>query len=170
MKKLFSLSVICLFAIASIAQNQKVNVKITQLKTSWFAPNQTVQYVDLGLPSGTLWKAENEIGFFTHDEAIKEYGSSLPTKDQFRELINCCEWTWDDDAYVVKGKNGNTIVFPAAGCRNCDGCVFSEKTNGHYWTSTFYKVDQAYQLYFLKGDVFIYFNDCCDGHSVRLVK
>ena len=45
------------------------------------------QYVDLGLPSGTLWKAENEIaGHYTYEEAVVKFESKLPTKEQWEEL------------------------------------------------------------------------------------
>ena len=47
-------------------------------------------YVDLGLPSGTLWKGKNEGGWYTYEEAISMFGNLLPTKEQFEELIN----TW----------------------------------------------------------------------------
>ncbi|HJJ45480.1 MAG TPA: hypothetical protein O0Y17_00165 [Methanocorpusculum sp.] len=43
-------------------------------------------YVDLGLPSGTLWKDKNESGgFYTYDEAMKAFGNNLPTMEQFEE-------------------------------------------------------------------------------------
>ena len=29
------------------------------------------EFVDLGLPSGTLWAEKNEEGYFTYDEAMK---------------------------------------------------------------------------------------------------
>lgn len=44
-------------------------------------------YVDLGLPSGTLWKTENEdCGLVTYDKAYELYGNSLPTYEQLKEL------------------------------------------------------------------------------------
>ena len=44
-------------------------------------------YVDLGLPSGTLWKEYNEnCGLITYDQARHYYGNSLPTKEQWEEL------------------------------------------------------------------------------------
>lgn len=29
------------------------------------------EYVDMGLPSGTLWASENEEGYFTFDEPVE---------------------------------------------------------------------------------------------------
>lgn len=43
-------------------------------------------YVDLGLPSGTLWKSSNEVngnhssGLFTFDEAVKKIWSTTANK------------------------------------------------------------------------------------------
>lgn len=54
-----------------------------------------VEYVDLGLPSGTLWAssyAKDENGnviFLTQAESMTY---NLPTNDQWQELINECKW------------------------------------------------------------------------------
>ena len=50
--------------------------------------------VDLGLPSGTLWKDKNEEGgFYTYEQAMSKFGDKLPTKEQFKELKNKCQWS-----------------------------------------------------------------------------
>ena len=43
-------------------------------------------YVDLGLPSGTLWGTTNEDGLYDYDSAVKKFGSKLPMKEQLVEL------------------------------------------------------------------------------------
>ena len=53
------------------------------------APYLAQGYVDLGLPSGTLWRNSNEGGDYaryTYDEAISRFGNKLPTKQQLEEL------------------------------------------------------------------------------------
>ena len=40
-----------------------------------------MEYIDLGLPSGTLWADCNEEGFYYFDEAVEKYGYRLPTYD-----------------------------------------------------------------------------------------
>lgn len=75
--------------------------------------SKSQEWVDLGLPSGTLWKIENEEGLFTYDEAKTKFSDSLPTEKQFKELIDKCQWTWNSDAYQVIGPNGKSIVMPA---------------------------------------------------------
>ena len=91
-------------------------------------------YVDLGLPSGTLWKDHNESGLYNYDEAVRKFGSRLPTRGQMEELVSKCDWTWNGNGCNVRGPNGNRIVLPAPGFRDSygnyyDGC-------GDYWCST----------------------------------
>lgn len=126
--------------------------------------------VDLGLPSGTLWKDRNEEGFFTYDEAASKFGDKLPTKEQLEELKNSCRWTWTGSGYKVVGPSGESIVLPAAGCRYCVGGVGGVGSYGLYWSSTPYGSDYAWYLYFSSGEVDVNDRIRCVGHSVRLVQ
>ena len=82
------------------------------------------EYVDLGLPSGTLWAADyekvnGEILYLTYGKA-QEY--SIPTEEQWKELLTCCCWDLDGD-YKSKdftwakciGPNGNILTFNITG-------------------------------------------------------
>ena len=80
--------------------------------------NQT--WVDLGLPSGTLWKKHNE-GIYYFSDAINNYNEKLPSKKQFEELIRYCTWTWTGSGYKVIDNNENFIELPAEGYRDTDG-------------------------------------------------
>jgi uncharacterized protein (TIGR02145 family) len=98
----------------------------------------------------------------------------LPTKEQLEELMNQCTWTWGAqngiNGYTVTGPNGNSIFFPAAGGRNCDGNVYGVGSYGYYWSSTSNGSEGAYYLYFYsdKVDMGSYYR--CSGRSVRLVQ
>ena len=76
----------------------------------------TAGYVDLGLPSGTKWKADNEANpndendFYTYDKALAAFGNQLPTKEQFQELIDNCLWSWND---TKKGMILGTTATPS---------------------------------------------------------
>ena len=150
MKKVFSFCLICLFAVSAMAQD----------------------YVDLGLPSGTLWKRQNESGYYTYEEALNRFGSKLPERHHFVELINECTWIWIEDyGYKVVGPNGNSITLPAAGSRDCDGDVDYVGTDGDYWSSTPIDSDVAWTLFFLySSEVDMYSGTRCYGRSVRLVQ
>ena len=129
--------------------------------------------VDLGLPSGTLWKNANEGGDYaryTYDEAVSRFGNKLPTEQQLEELKNKCTWTWTGNGYKVTGPNGNYITLPAAGCRYCNGYVGGVGTNGGYWSSTPTDSGNAWSLLFNKGGVTMGGEYRCYGYSVRLVQ
>lgn len=133
--------------------------------------SQPSEYVDLGLPSGTLWKSKNEKGmYYTYDEAISQFGNKLPTREQFAELQAFCTWTWNGKGYVVKGDNGNFITLPAAGRHTCDGDVVGVGMYGFFWSSTPDGLEDAWRLSFDADIVDMSDYDRCRGLSVRLVK
>ena len=130
-------------------------------------------YVDLGLPSGTLWKNANEGGDnarYTYNEAVSRFGNKLPTKHQLEELKNKCTWTWTGKGYKVTGPNGNSILLPAAGYRSCGGGVGSVGAYGSCWSSTPDGSDLAWVLSFDSSGVNVSYSSRCLGLSVRLVQ
>ena len=139
------------------------------------------EYVDLGLPSGTLWKQDNEYNdasndsYFTFEEAVwMEYGPQVPSKEQWDELREYCDWQWTilygNYGYYVVGSNGNSIFLPAAGYRSCFGGVDYVGTNGYYWSSTPNDSYSAWYFAFDSSEVSMHDNDRCYGFSVRLVQ
>ena len=135
---------------------------------------ELLKYVDLGLPSGTLWKNANEGGDYTrytYDQAVRKFGNKLPTKQQFEELKNECEWTWLGDGYYkVTGPNGESITLPAVGYSDGDGDVNGVGAYGLYWSSTPLDSDYVYNLDFDSGWVRMNaYHRCCEL-SVRLVQ
>jgi hypothetical protein len=130
-------------------------------------------YVDLGLPSGTLWKNANEGGDYsryTYDGAVSRFGNKLPTEQQLEELKNKCTWTWTGSGYKVIGPNGNSIYLPAAGLCGIDGDVDDVGKCGIYWSSTPDGSGIAWCLYFESSEVNVFDVDRCFGLSVRLVQ
>lgn len=132
-------------------------------------------YVDLGLPSGTLWKNVNEGGdnaHYTYDEAVSRFGNKLPTKQQLQELINKCTWKFifQNGRYLCKvtGPNGKSIFLQGVGSINCNSN--SGLPGGHYWSSTPYDSDFASCLSFVPNEVNLYIDFHCDRLSVRLVQ
>lgn len=133
-------------------------------------PVMDVEYVDLGLPSGTRWKEVNEDGYYEYDKAVSEFGSKLPTRQQLEELKNECTWTWTGFGHKVTGPNGNSIFLPAAGTRDCYGDVYFVGTCGYYWSSTPGDSGYAWYLYCYSSEVNMGNGDRCSGLSVRLVQ
>ena len=130
----------------------------------------TMKYIDLGLPSGTLWADTNEEGFFAFDEAVEKCGDNLPTKEQLEELVNHCKWSWNGSGYNVTGPNGNSIILPAEGNRSCGGSVGGVGSYGDYWSSTLFGSDYTWNLRFYSGGRVVSGCRRCYGESVRLVK
>lgn len=128
-------------------------------------------YVDLGLPSGTLWKDKNEEGgFYSYDQAVSKFGNKMPTKEQLEELENLCQWIWIGRGFEVVGPNGESIVLSAVGYRDSYGNVNDVDSNGSYWSSTHYGSDSAWYLNFYKHTLYIYNVRRYIGLSVRLVQ
>ena len=79
--------------------------------------NET-QFVDLGLPSGTLWSTDyekegSEILYLPH---YKANVLGIPTEEQWNELIENCALHYFYEGGIVKGfscvgPNGNELVF-----------------------------------------------------------
>ena len=134
-------------------------------------PVQESEYVDLDLPSGTLWKSKNEKGiYYTYDEAVSQFGDKLPTREQFADLQAFCTWTWTGNGYKVTGPSGESITLPAAGCRACGGRMGLVGTHGYYWSSIPYDSDYAWSLSFDSSGVDMGEYPPCCGFSVRLVQ
>lgn len=89
-------------------------------------------YVDLGLPSGTMWATCNvgadtpkDYGnlyqFEERQDAVKKWGGKwrIPTKEEIKELLEICELEKMVKGNVIgckiTGPNGNNIFIPFAG-------------------------------------------------------
>ena len=141
------------------------------------------EYVDLGLPSGILWKRKNEKSLYTYYEAIKTFGDELPSDGQWQELIDKCTWNWNEltESYTVVGPNGNHIILShnRSGYLYCSMSLFYHDAYGIYWSSTPTKFDEpdlsdfdyAYILIYGSGHHnVLHSNGKCCSFSVRLVK
>lgn len=118
MKKLLLSIMICLLALSMSAQ----------------------QYVDLGLPSGILWKQARETGTYTYDNAVRYFDGFLPTSGQYKELIDNCKWEWTGRGYKVIGRNGRSIYLYVGDDENFS--AYHSKTiddNGCYFNLLCYK-------------------------------
>lgn len=127
-------------------------------------------FVNLGLPSGTLWKATNETEFYDYYTAVSIYGSNLPSQEQWTELKDYCKWSWTGNGYKVQGNNQAFIILPAAGYRSCSGSVNSVGVGGYYWSYTPSGSERAWGLDFRINEVDVYSYIRCNELSVRLIQ
>ena len=85
---------------------------------------EQTMFVDLGLPSGTLWsadyeKSEDDILFVPY---IRAQEFDIPTEEQWNELVEHCRWQGNYSSTSITsygvtciGPNGNSIVFRSKG-------------------------------------------------------
>lgn len=63
----------------------------------------------------------------------------MPTKEEFQELLDKCQWEWmkqgNPCSYKITGPNGNTIFLPAGGMK-MDTRQLNSDDGLYYWTST----------------------------------
>lgn len=96
------------------------------------------KFVDLGLPSGTLWSEnyemqEDKISYLPYDDASNY---EIPSKEQMQELIDNCQWEFHyidsvSRKYICIGPNGNHIVFYSKGYKLADTQREHEKI--YFW-------------------------------------
>lgn len=84
--------------------------------------NDKTEYVDLGLPSGTLWSAdyEKEDGKIKYLPYDKISALQIPTEEQWKELLLTCRWEYKyignlHRCFICIGPNGNVIHFNSEG-------------------------------------------------------
>lgn len=136
------------------------------------------EFVDLGLPSGTIWKTANEGGTytrFTYNEAYGRFRGKLPSYEQWMELKNNCTWAKSVKngvkGLVGYGPNGKTIFLPAVGFQLEDGTLVLVEQSGFYWTSSKAGGSSAYDfVFYLSGEVMLDGARSTCMMSVRLIK
>lgn len=105
---------------------------------------ETVPFTEKS-PDYTYDKIEGDIAGTDRDAATVSLGKNyrMPTFDQIKELLDECKWTWTKQNGVngvkVTGPNGNSIFFPASGCRiGSDGSLNDVGNYGYYWSASAY--------------------------------
>ncbi|MBQ6772115.1 MAG: leucine-rich repeat protein, partial [Bacteroidales bacterium] len=110
-------------------------------------------YVDLGLPSGTLWAtynlgAESPEGYgdsFTWgqtqpDVVTANWGGDwrMPTGVELQELCDNTTFSWTIwngvNGALFTASNGNSVFFPAAGIRY-ESAIYNRGSAGYYWSN-----------------------------------
>ena len=110
--------------------------------TTYCPDNNHPHWIDLGLPSGTLWRCCNEGASKPEeygDYILPEMTSNAPSLDQILELLISCSYDWIKLNGVQGGKftgdNGISIFLPAAGYAPFGEFEWIGEV-GWYWSST----------------------------------
>lgn len=149
----------------------EIEKKLSELSGQRYTPDTTYNwkdsekqeiarfgYVDLGLPSGTLWANENvknrkkEDKFLSFDEALEDFEDKLPTREDWKELIEYsrCKWNAQRKGYDITGPNGNSIFLPASEIIIGD-MRLGERDTGRYWSGTPDEDDDTNAFYLFFG-------------------
>lgn len=107
------------------------------------------EYVDLGLPSGTLWADRNLIGF--HGATLLDsslVSLNLPVRKDFEELMSECDSVWNETfgGITFTGKNGKSVFFPADGFK-LRGANFKNGVFGQYILDKVEEKDDIFKFY-----------------------
>lgn len=108
--------------------------------------------------------------------AIWGSGWRMPTKNEWMELYDNCDWEWTRSyngtcvaGYIGTSKtNGNTIFLPAAGYNGLFYSKYEFNERGNYWTSELCDSGSAWYLRIFDG-MYISSEDRSQGFSVRAV-
>ena len=118
-------------------------------------------YVDLGLPSGTLWATCN-VGATTPEQYGNLYSwvdyywnmpPNMPTNEQCIELVSNTSGAWTTrngvNGWLFVGLNGNILFLPAAGYLS-GNAILGRGVDGMYWSQTPdpYNSNMYYYLFF----------------------
>lgn len=173
--------------ISTIQGGETVDKKLKQFEKGTNFVNGH-EYVDLDLPSGTLWATcnvganspEDYGGYFSWDDGNKAaahwgHGWRMPTKEEWKELMyntsNNSTSRNGVKGWLFSASNGNNLFLPAAGYRyrsNYDG----SGGYGHFWSSSLYPdySDYAWILDFGSFNCSMCSGDRNSGRSVRAVR
>lgn len=112
--------------------------------------NNKTTYIDLGLPSRTLWSEDyerdgNNILYLPYERA--DY-LKIPTGEQWAELLEYCRWEYKiDDSYdfcwaKCIGPNGNVLKFERTGKYDAD--AMSCEWEAFFWLEEFSDGENTY--------------------------
>ena len=102
--------------------------------------SESAEYVDLGLPSGTLWSSDcvktdnGNVVYVTKENSVDH---EIPTFEQWKELVDECKWeqmserNWTESGFyhwhewvICLGPNGNKVTFERTGIYEAtDSCT-----------------------------------------------
>ena len=144
-------------------------------------PLKSVNWIDLGLPSGTLWADTNVTSlldgspYWNWDDIMSSaYKDFVPTKEQFIELFdmkNTDPYANENGYEIISKRNGNRLLLPAEGLRQMGVVKRAGDCFGYYQIAE--PVDKNYARCWLFHRRYVNLDSVCGrncGLSVRLVK
>ena len=115
-----------------------------------------------------MWKNVSEDDYYTYHDAKIIFGEYLPTKEQWNELIQYCQWTWsgwktnnDVEGYWITGNNGESMFLPNYGEKVAyrDYDIYGYGQDGLYWSSSESESGEPYCI--------SAYRTYCDNHQLE---
>lgn len=122
----------------------------------------SIEWIDLGLPSGTLWAPSNYASRVSFDSAYQGYHKHLPATTDATELKTCCTRAWcaKSKTMTFTGPNGNTLSFHIP------------DKHASFWLNRYEEWRDLGQCFHLCQDNSFYINDMPSSNpgNIRFVK
>ena len=122
----------------------------------------SIEWVDLGLPSGTQWAKEDYASHIGFSTAFYGFRKHMPSKKDAQELYENCSRELNPETHTMKfiGPNGNSLSFKI------------KEKHTSYWLNLYEEWGELGQCFHLCQDNSIYINDmpCGNPGNARLVK
>ena len=132
-----------------------------------------MKYIDLRLPSGTLWAENNEPGYYNFYNAISKFRNQLPTLEQYKELREFTLHKFDNKQKGMwfLGRSGNELFLPAAGFVYKNS-LYHAGVYGRYLSTTTNDLNYTYHHLLFDCENLYLCNYCpCDYmFAIRLIK
>ena len=133
----------------------------------------------LEFAGGLYIKTPQNISGTQYDIATAKWGQGwrMPSKEDWKELIEKCKWTKEKAFHVygyrVEGPNGNSIFLPNTGLRFAE--AISNTDAGYYWTSEMAPNDRECACYYYfdgekHNDIVSTRNYVYSGRAVRPIR
>ena len=146
---------------SSLGLNKHVQKKFEDID----AIDNISEYVDLGLPSGTLWRKHNYgtdeeygCGEYCNFKEANELEIQIPAPKDFLELDKYCNHEWVLNGGIngilfTSNINGGKLFLPASGYRNSRNVdtIYNLDRSGYYWSSETYSSIYGHNLLFNKS-------------------
>ena len=114
--------------------DSKVSFSWKNYKYSGNSSNTLTKYCT----KSSYGKVDNKTQLEPVDDRVKtDYGYywSIPTKEDWQELITHCTWSRFGNDVMVRGPNGSIILLPSAGYK--DGLnTYDSGAEGYYWSTS----------------------------------
>lgn len=139
-------------------ESTKPKVELQSTTPAFSIDTSKIEWVDLGLPSKTLWAKDDLPRSFSFNEAKSICRFMLPSDRKLRELDDSCEKRWEGDNLLLIGPNGNVLSF------NC------EANHKSYWLNSYAGEREFAQCFHIQRGILTILDNDADAYRLLFVR